>query len=105
MATFSRRVEWSYVSSRSEGRVTMDTSNSHAMGPARAGAIATSFALVVVPSFGSVHGAAASHSWTTATAQLAEHSVTVSAKAFPDFSGRWTLDTTALVSSQGTVHV
>jgi hypothetical protein len=83
----------------------MATSNSRATGSARAGAIATSLALVVVPSFASLRVATASHPWTTATARLAEHSVTVSAKAFPDLSGRWTLDTTALVGSQGTVHV
>jgi hypothetical protein len=83
----------------------MGTSNSGARGSAHAGAIAASFALVVVPSSASLRVAAASHPSTTATAQLAEHSVTVSAVTFPDFSGRWTLDTTALIGSQGTVHV
>lgn len=83
----------------------MNTSNSRTMGSARAGVIATSFALAVVPSFASLRVAATSTPWTTATAQRAEHAVTVSAKAFPDFSGRWTLDTTALIGSQGTVRV
>ena len=83
----------------------MHTSNSRAMGSARAGAIATAFALVVAPSFASFRVPAPSNPWTTATAQLRDHSATVSAKAFPDLSGRWTLDTTALVGSQGTVHV
>jgi len=82
----------------------MDTSNSRTMGSARVGVIATSLALTMVPSFASLRVAATSTPWTTATAQRAEHA-TVSAKAFPDFSGRWTLDTTALIGSQGTVRV
>ena len=83
----------------------MDTANFRAMSSARAGAIATSCALVVAPSFASFRLAASSNPWTPATAQLRDHSMTVSAKAFPDLSGRWTLDTTALLGSQGTVRV